>query len=54
MRHRRWLGNDHEFWKEDTLFDGFTDMRVAPMPPIASDIIVDTETLLTRCLGKKC
>ncbi|XP_030946005.1 uncharacterized protein LOC115970519 [Quercus lobata] len=54
MGHRRWLGSDHEFRKEDTLFDGFTDMRVAPVPPVASDIIVDTETLLTRCLGKKC
>ena len=29
-------------------------MQVVPVPPIASDIIVDTETLFTRCLGKKC
>nr|XP_023924457.1 uncharacterized protein LOC112035850 [Quercus suber] len=54
MGHRRWLASDHEFREEDTLFDGTTDMRVAPVPPIASGIIVDTESLVGRCLGKKC
>ena len=29
-------------------------MRVAPMPPVASDIIVDTKSLVGRYLGKKC
>ena len=54
MGHRRWLGSDHEFRGEDTLFDGSTDMRMAPVPPVALDIIVDIESLVGRCLGKKC
>ena len=36
------------------LFDGSTDMRMAPVPPVVSDIIVDTESLVGRCVGKKC
>ena len=48
------MGSEHEFWKEVTLFDGSTDVRVAPVPPVASDIIVDTESLVGRYLGKKC
>ena len=48
------MGGDHKFRKEATLFDGSTDIRVAPVPPVASDIIVDTESLVRRCLGKKC
>nr|XP_023905102.1 uncharacterized protein LOC112016865 [Quercus suber] len=47
-------GNDHEFREKDTLFDGTTDIQVAPVPPVASGIIVDTESLVGRCLGKKC
>nr|POF03638.1 hypothetical protein CFP56_67969 [Quercus suber] len=39
---------------EDTLFDGSTDMQVAPVAPVASDILVDTESLVGRYLGKKC
>ena len=54
MGHRRWLDSDHEFRDEDTLFDGSTDMRVAPVAPVASDILVDTESIVGRCLGKKC
>ena len=54
MGHRRWLGSDHEFRKEATLFNGSIDNRVALMPPVVSDIIVDTESLVGRCLGKKC
>ena len=54
MGHRRWLGSEHEFRKEATLFDGSTDIRVALVPPVASDIIVDIESLVGRCLGKKC
>nr|XP_023870348.1 uncharacterized protein LOC111982961 [Quercus suber] len=50
----RWLDSDHEFRDEDTLFDGSTDIRVAPVAPVASDILVDTESLIRRCLGKKC
>ena len=52
--HRRWLGSDHEFWKKATLFDRSTDIRVAPVPPVALDIIVDIESLVGHCLGKKC
>ena len=29
-------------------------MRVAPVAPVASDILVDTESLVGCCLGKKC
>ena len=47
------MGSDHEFRKEATLFDGSTDIQVALVPPVASDIIVDTESLVGRCLGKK-
>ncbi|XP_065620649.1 uncharacterized protein LOC136063750 [Quercus suber] len=54
MGHRRWLDSDHEFRDEDTLFDGSTDMQVAPVAPVASDILVDTESLVGRYLGKKC
>ena len=48
------MGSDHEFWKEATLFDGSIDIQVALVPPVASDIIVDTESLVGRCVGKKC
>ena len=41
MGHRRWLDSDHEFRDEGTLFNGSTDMRVAPVAPVASDILVD-------------
>ncbi|KAK9988482.1 hypothetical protein SO802_028721 [Lithocarpus litseifolius] len=54
MGHRRWLDIDHVFRDEDTSFDGSTDMRVAPVAPVASDILVDTESLVGRCLGRKC
>ena len=54
MRHRRWLDSDHEFREKDTLFDGSTDMRVAPVPPVASNILVETKSLVGHCLGKKC
>ena len=27
---------------------------MALVPPVVSDIIVDTESLVGRCLGKKC
>ncbi|XP_050280987.1 uncharacterized protein LOC126721937 [Quercus robur] len=46
--HRRWLDSDHKFWDEDTLFDGSTDMRVTPMAPVASDILVDTGNLVRQ------
>ena len=48
------MDNDHEFRDEDTLFNGSTNMRVAPVAPIASDILVETESLVRHCLGKKC
>ena len=54
MGHRRWLDSDHEFQDEDTLFNGSTDMRVASVAPVASDILMETESLVGRCLGKKC
>ncbi|XP_050278453.1 uncharacterized protein LOC126719982 [Quercus robur] len=54
MGHRRWLDSDHEFQDEDTLFDGSIDMQMAPVAPVASDILVDTERIVGRCLGKKC
>ncbi|XP_030934441.1 uncharacterized protein LOC115959910 isoform X3 [Quercus lobata] len=54
MGHRRWLDSDHKFRGEGTLFNGSTDMRGAPMAPVASDILVDTESIVGRCLGKKC
>ena len=52
MGHRRWLGSDHEFWEEDILFDGSTNMQVTHVPPVTLDIIVDTESVVGRCLGK--
>ncbi|KAL0005925.1 hypothetical protein SO802_013486 [Lithocarpus litseifolius] len=52
--HRRWLDSDHDFRDEDTSFNGSNDRRVAPVALIASDILVDTESLVGRCLGKKC
>ena len=52
MGHRRWLDNDREFQEEDTLFDGSTDMRVACVPPIALNILVETESLVGCCLGR--
>ena len=54
MGHRWWLGSDHKFREEDTLFDGSTNMWVALVPPVALDIIVDTKSLIGHCLGKKC
>ena len=36
------------------LFDGSNDTRLAPEPPVALDIIVETEHLLGCCLGRKC
>ena len=36
------------------LFDGSNDTRLAPKPPVAADIIVETEHLLGRCLERKC
>ena len=36
------------------LFDGSNDKRLAPKPPVASNIIFGTEHLLERCLGRKC
>ena len=43
MGHRQWLDVDHHFRKEGMLFDGSNDTRLAPEPPITSDIIVGTE-----------
>ena len=54
MGHHRWLDVDHHFQKEGMLFNGSDDMQLAPEPPIASDIIVGTEHLLGRYLGRKC
>ena len=45
---------DHDFRKEGMLFDGSNDTRLAPEPPVASDIILETEHLVGRCLGRKC
>ncbi|KAL0007409.1 hypothetical protein SO802_008911 [Lithocarpus litseifolius] len=53
MGHRRWLDKDHPYRKEDTNFDGTQDMRLAPVPPSGLDILMDTESLDGRCLGKK-
>ena len=53
MGHRRLLDRDHPFRKEDTNFDGTQDMRLAHMPPSGLDILMDTESLDGRCLGKK-
>ena len=53
MGYRRWLDSDHEFRDEDTLFNGSTDIRVAPVAPVAIDILVETESLVGCCLGKK-
>ena len=36
------------------LFDGSNDMQSAPEPPVASDIILETEHLVGHCLGRKC
>ncbi|XP_050290515.1 uncharacterized protein LOC126728774 [Quercus robur] len=54
MGHQRWLDVDHDFRKEGMSFDGSNDTRLAPEAPVASDIIVETEHLLGRCLGRKC
>ena len=54
MGHRRWLDVDHHFRKESLLFDGSIDTRLAPEPPVASEIMCGTEHLLGRCLGRKC
>ncbi|XP_075660213.1 uncharacterized protein LOC142630034 [Castanea sativa] len=54
MGHRRWLDVDHNFREEGMLFDGSNDTRLAPVPPVASQIIPDTEHLVGRCLGRKC
>ncbi|XP_050280569.1 uncharacterized protein LOC126721563 [Quercus robur] len=54
MGHRRWLDVDHDFRKDGMSFDGSIDTRLAPEPPVTSDIIVETEHLLGRCLGRKC
>jgi len=47
MGHRRWLDNDHEFRDKDTLFDRSTNMRVALVAPVESDILVDTKILVS-------
>ena len=52
MGHRRCLDNDREFQEEDTLFDRSIDMRVACVPPIASNILVEIESLVGCCLGR--
>ena len=54
MGHKRWLDVHHDFRKEGMLFDGSNDMRSAPVPPVASDIILDTAPLVGCCLGRKC
>ncbi|XP_050281315.1 uncharacterized protein LOC126722213 [Quercus robur] len=54
MGHRRWLDVNHDFRKEGMSFDGSNDTRLALEPPVTSDIIVETEHLLGRCLGRKC
>ena len=54
MGHRRWLDVHHDFRKEGMLFDGSNDMRSAPVPPVVSEIILDTAHLVGRCLGRKC
>ena len=45
---------DHDFQKEGMLFDGSNDTRSALEPPVASNIILETEHLVGRCLGRKC
>ncbi|XP_030936242.1 uncharacterized protein LOC115968027 [Quercus lobata] len=50
--HRRWLDVDHDFYKDGMSFDGSNDTRLAPEPTVTSDIIVETEHLLRRCLEK--
>ncbi|XP_030927396.1 uncharacterized protein LOC115953761 isoform X1 [Quercus lobata] len=54
MGHRRWLDVDHDFRKDGMSFDGSNDTRLASEPPIASDIIVETEHLLGCCLSRTC
>ena len=54
MGHRRWLDVHHDFQKKGMLFDGSNDMRLAPIPPVVSEIILDTAHLVGRCLGRKC
>ena len=48
--HRRWLDVDHDFQKEGMLFDRSNDTRSTLEPPVASDIILETERLIGRCL----
>ena len=52
MGHRRWLDVDHQIRKEGLLFDGSNDTRLAPEPPVASEIMCGTKHLLGRCLGR--
>ncbi|XP_075665539.1 uncharacterized protein LOC142635228 [Castanea sativa] len=54
LGHRRWLDLDQNFREEGMLFDGSNDTQLAPVPPVASQIISDTEHLVGRCLGRKC
>ena len=54
MGHSQWLDSAHEFREKDMLFDGSTDMRLAPMPPVALNIIMETKSLVGHYLGKKC
>ena len=35
------------------LFDGSNDMRSAHVPPVTSNIILETAHLVGRCLGRK-
>ena len=44
---------DHDFRKEGMLFDGSNDTQSAPEPPVALDIILETEHLVGRCLGRE-
>ena len=53
MGHRRWLDNDHKFRQDDKNFDGTNDFRLAPVTPSGLDIMMQTEKLVGRCLGKK-
>ena len=54
MGHRRWLDVNHDFRKEGMLFDGSNDTRLALVPPVTSNIILQTENLVGCCLGRKC
>lgn len=63
----QYLKNGHKFYytghndgwmltkiKEVMLFNGSNDTQLAPVPPVASEIILQIENLVGRCLGRKC